>query len=251
MVANGQLNFVLSPGTLNVGSATPASLTGVISSITNGALPTAIWTDTTGSGAGWQAQIAATNFSYTGNWMPVGSAPALSSSSSSPYVGVNDGEEYTLSITSVSGSTVGFSYKTNTLLSGTGTATMGAASPVGTEGLSITFNANGSYVVGDQYTIEVGAMPSTAMTLDPSGGVVTPVSGTLSVPPSFSNALATIPGGGASPTAYGTGITFASAALNNGMGQYKITPSVTVNVDSTAWAATYTAGIQYSIISGP
>jgi hypothetical protein len=61
----------------------------------------------------------------------------------------------------------------------------------------------------------------------------------------------TVSGGGAAATAYGSAVKFASAAIGTGMGEYNVVPGATFNPDPNSFAATYSAGVQYSIVVGP
>ncbi len=247
---SSQQTLAVQAGTLFVSNTTPANITAQVDGTGSGALPSAEWGDLTGSGDGWQGSIAASNFIYTGNWAPVGSAPALSSDTSAGYTGTADGDTYTVTITSVSGATIDFSYSSTNGASGTGTATAGTAADVGTNGLTITFSTSATYAAGDAYQIEVGAQNSSAMTLadSSSSATIAPYDGATSTPPAYVNATATVKGGGST---YGTAVPFLSAAQNTGMGEYTVSPQATVTTDLNSWAATYTSNVQYTISSGP
>jgi YVTN family beta-propeller protein len=245
-----QQTLAVQAGTLFVSNTVPADITAQVDGTGSGALPSAEWGDLTGSGDGWQGSIAASNFIYTGNWSPVGSAPALSSDTSAGYTGTADGDTYTVTITSVSGATINFSYSSTNGASGTGTATAGTAADVGTNGLTITFSTSATYAAGDAYQIEVGAQNPSAMTLadSSSSATITPYDGATSTPPAYVNATATVKGGGST---YGTAVPFLSATQNTGMGEYTISPQAKVTTDLNSWAATYTSNVQYTISSGP
>jgi YVTN family beta-propeller protein len=247
---SGQQTLAVQAGTLFVSNTTPANITAQVDGTGSGALPSAEWGDLTGTGDGWQGSIAASNFIYTGNWSPVGSAPALSSDTSAGYTGTADGDTYTVTITSVSGSTVDFSYSSTNGASGTGTATAGTAADVGTNGLTITFSTSATYATGDAYQIEVGAQNPDALVLDDasSSATIAPYDGTTSTPPTYVNSTATVKGGGST---YGTAVPFLSAAQNTGMGEYTASPQAKVTTDLNSWAATYTSNVQYTISSGP
>jgi YVTN family beta-propeller protein len=247
---SSQQTLAVQAGTLSVSNTTPANITAQVDGTGSGALPSAEWGDLTGSGDGWQGSIAASNFIYTGNWSPVGSAPALSSDTSAGYTGTADGDTYTVTITSVSGSTIDFSYSSTNGASGTGTATAGTAADVGTNGLTITFSTSATYATGDAYQIEVGSQNPSAMTLNDSSSsaTITPYDGATSTPPAYVNAAATVKGGGST---YGTAVPFLSAAQDTGMGEYTISPQAKVTTDLNSWAANYTSNVQYTISSGP
>jgi YVTN family beta-propeller protein len=247
---SSQQTLAVQAGTLFVSNTTPANITAQVDGTGSGALPSAEWGDLTGSGDGWQGSIAASNFIYTGNWTPVGSAPALSSDTSAGYTGTADGDTYTVTMTSVSGSTIDFSYSSTNGASGTGTATAGTAADVGTNGLTITFATSTTYAAGDAYQIEVGSQNPSALVLDDSSSSATiaPYDNATSTPPAYVNATATVKGGGST---YGTAVPFLSAAQNTGMGEYTVSPQATVTTDLNSWAANYTSNVQYTISSGP
>jgi len=136
---------------------------------------------------------------------------------------------------------------------GSGTATNGTPVEIGTRGIYIDFASGTSYASGDAYQIDAGTLSSSALSLDSSasGASITPSSTTTSTPPVFVNSGSTVTGGGVGPTAYGTAVKFVSAATNTGMGTYTIDPGASVSSDSNSWAASYTAGVQYSIVTGP
>jgi hypothetical protein len=245
-----QQTLAVQAGTLFVSSTTPANITAQVDGTGSGALPSAEWGDLTGSGDGWQGSIAASNFIYTGNWSPVGSAPALSSDTSAGYTGTADGDTYTVTITSVSGATINFTYSSTNGASGTGTATAGTAADVGSNGLTITFSTSATYAAGDAYQIDVGTQNQGAMTLDDASNsaTITPYGGAASTPPAYVNTVATITGDG---NTYGSAVPFLSAAQGTGMGEYTVSPQATVTTDLNSWAATYTGNVQYTISSGP
>jgi len=248
--ATAPQTLAVQPGTLFVSNTTPANITAPVDGSGSGNLPTALWGDTTGTGDGWQGSIAASNFVYTGQWTPIGSAPALESSSSASYTGSADGDTYTVSVTGVSGSTISFSYSSQNGATGTGTATAGTAANVGTNGLTITFSSSTTYSTGDEYQIQVGSQNKNALTLADGGSPasVAPYQGTTSTAPTFVNQTAAVTGGGST---YGTAVYILSAPTYTGMGEYTVTPAATVNTDINSWAATYTGQIQYTISSGP
>jgi len=248
--ATAPQTLAVQPGTLFVSNTAPANITAPVDGSGSGTLPTALWGDTTGTGDGWQGSVAASNFIYTGQWTPIGSSPALGSSSSASYTGSADGDTYTVSVTGVSGSTINFSYSSQNGATGTGTATAGTAANVGTNGLTITFSSSTTYSTGDEYQIQVGSQNKNALTLADGGSPasVAPYQGTTSTAPTFVNQTAAVTGGGST---YGTAVPILSAPTYTGMGEYTVTPAATVNTDINSWAATYTGQIQYTISSGP
>jgi len=248
--ATAPQTLAVQAGTLFVSNTTPSNITAPVDGSGSGDLPTALWGDTTGTGDGWQGSVAASNFVYTGQWTPTGSAPALGSTSSASYTGSADGDTYTVSVTGVSGSTISFSYSSQNGATGTGTDTAGTAANVGTNGLTITFSSSTTYSTGDEYQIQVGSQNKNALTLADGGSPasVAPYQGTTSTAPTFVNQTAAVTGGGST---YGTAVSILSAPTDTGMGEYTVTPAATVNTDINSWAATYTGQIQYTISSGP
>ena len=246
----GSQTLAVQAGTLFVSNTTPATITAPVDGSGSGALPSARWGDLTGSGAGWQGSIAATNFVYTGNWTPLNSAPALLSDTSANYTGTADGDTYTVQVTGVSGSTIDFSYTSTNGASGTGSGTAGTATSVGTHGLTITFASSSTYSSGNSYQIQVGTQNPSALILNnsSSSATISPYNSSTSTPPTFVNSTATLTGGG---TTYGTAVPYLSANPNTGMGEYTVSPQATVTTDLNSWAATYTSNIQYTIASGP
>lgn len=246
-------NLTVTAGSLSVSNTAPATITAVVDATGTGALPSAVWADTTGSGDGWSGSIAATDLVYTGTW--AGSS-SLTVNTSTPFTDSVDGVSYTVNVTAVPGSNPGtFSYTSTDPNdpSGTGTYTNGTSATVGTEGLSITLDS--SAVVGSTYTIHAGTQSSSAVVLDSSASAasISPVSGTTSPNPVFVGSGSTVTGGGTAPTAFvaADAVKFVHALVNTGMGQYNVTPGATVTADLNSWAATYTAGIQYTIVTGP
>ena len=236
-------------GSLSVSNVSPSDISVPVDSTGYGSLPSASWSDTTGSGNGWQGSVAASDFSYTGAWTPNGPSPALASSSAGSYIGTNDGDTYTLDVTGVSGSTITYSYTSTAGATGTGTATTGTASNVGTNGISIIFSSTQTYATGNSYQVNVGTQNSSALTLEDQFSSASITAGTGSnTDPVFINQTASLTG---TPGGYGTAVPFLSAAIDTGMGQYTVVPRVGMSTDNSSWSATYTANIEYTISSGP
>jgi hypothetical protein len=221
-----------------LGSASPAS----------GNLAVADWGDTTGSGAGWNGTMAVSLFNNTGAWSQTGGSHALTVTSSATYTGAATQGYYVVTVTSDSGGNV------SATVTGSEAATITAqpkSSPiaVGTHGVTIKFDTATTYAGGDQFTIHVGNLPASALVLGAGAGVTTNGS-TAATAPTFSNSGTTVTGGTA--TAVGSGVKFVSAALNTGMGSFRVTPSGTIAFDGNLdWAGTYTAQVSYSIVTGP
>jgi len=247
--ASGQFDAAIQPGTISILKTTPSSATIPVNSSATVPLPSATWSDATGSGQGWSGYLALSDLSYTGTWTPLSGAPSLASTNAGNYTGTNDGDTYTVTVTAVSGSTVSYSFTSSSGASGTGSATLGSASTVGTNGIAITFAASTTYAAGDSYQVHIGTQNSSAVVLanQSTQAKITPVSGS-NASPVFINQSATVSG---APGTYGSAVPFISASPFSGMGQYSIQPQATITTDVNSWAATYTASAQYTIVSGP
>ena len=241
--------MTLGAGQLSVGSVVTGTLSGVINSSIQGTYPQATWSDTTGSGAGWQGSLATSSAVYTGAWVPQGSAAALGSSSAGGYTGTTDGLLVSVSVGSgATGTSTPFTWSDNQGNSGSGTATNGVAATV-EQGLVIDFASGTTYSSGATYVMQAGTQSASALELLSSSGLVSKSSGTVSPSPTLVNNQASVVSGGIG--VYGTSVPFMSAAINNGMGSYLVSPGVDVVVDASSWAATYTSQVQYTIASGP
>ncbi len=255
--ATGTSSATLSTGSLSIGTVTPEAITGTVAAITNGILPSAPWSDTTGTGNGWNGTVAVSDLTYTGAWVAQGGATALTTATSGTYTDTQDGVVYTVTtgiFTSGIGSFTWTSTDSTDHLGGSVTvATASLPSAVGTKGITINFGTQ-TLVSGLVYRIEAGTESPSAFSLlsGATGAGITAASGTTSTAPAFVLSGTTVTGGGVGSTAYGsTAIKFVSAAINTGMGTYTVNPGVQVVTDANSWAATYTAGVQYSIVSGP
>ena len=252
----GTASATTTSGSLSIGTTTNETISVPVAGTGNGILPSAVWSDSTGTGDGWNGTVAVSDLSYTGSWAAQGSATALTTATSGAFTGTQDGVEYSVTtgtITSGAGSYTWTSTDTTTgNPTGSGTAVASTANAVGTQGVTIDFGAQ-SLTSGFVYVIKVGTQSASAFSLDTTatGAGVTPVSGTTSTAPTLVGNSTTVSGGGVASTAYGTAVKFVSAALNTGMGSYTVDPGAQVNADASSWAATYTAGVQYSIITGP
>ena len=88
-------------GSLSIGTITPKTIDVPIGGTGYGLLPTAAWSDTTGTGAGWSGTVAVSDFTYTGPWLQTaGSTTGLwaanSPATTSAFTGTSDGVEYTI-----------------------------------------------------------------------------------------------------------------------------------------------------------
>ena len=256
LAATGTSSATTTSGSLSIGTTTPETISVPVAGTGNGILPSAVWADSTGTGAGWNGTVAVSDLSYTGAWVAQGSATALTTATSVAYTGTQDGVEYTVTtgtITSGAGSYTWTSTNTTTgNPTGTGTAVASTANLVGTLGVTIDFGTQ-SLTSGSVYVIKTGTQAASAFSLDTSatGASIAPVAGTTSANPAFVGNTTTVSGGGVASSAYGTAVKFVSAALNTGMGSYTVDPGAQVAADASSWAATYTAGVQFSIVTGP
>jgi hypothetical protein len=138
-------------------------------------------------------------------------------------------------------------------------ATAGTPVAVGKFGLTINFS---SLVVGDTFSIQAGTQSDNAITLantssNPAASISAYSTLYTGMPTFYSaNVSANLPGDGAvatspSNSALGAAVKFLTAGINSGMGTYTVVPGATIAADINSWAATYTANIQYNIITGP
>lgn len=250
----GSTGASLSSGSLAVtavGTQTTLSGTVAAQNIT-GDLPSVTLQDTTGLGLGWNATVGVSDLTYTGTWAPVGSATALTTDTSGAFTGAVDGVTYTVTTGAIAAGVGTFTYTSTDSAdpSGSGSAAADTNEAVGTQGLTINFGTQ-TIATNTEYRIHVGTQSSTALSLDTaaSGAGVTTTDG--NTPPTLANNGSSLPGGGVGSASYGTAVQFVSAAVDDGMGTYVVTPGVEFASDVTSWAATYSAGLQYSIVSGP
>jgi hypothetical protein len=246
-------------GSRTIGTITPHTISTIVGGTGTGILPSANWSDTTGTGDGWNGTVAVSDFTYTGSWKQTSGSTTALSSSTGAFTGVNDGVEYTVTVgSSGSGTTTPFTWTstdpTNSAGSGSTavSATNGTPIEVGTRGVYINFVSGTTYASGTAYEIKVGTQSRSALSLDSSssGAKITPSSTTTSPDPTWSNSGTTVTGGGTSNT-YGTAVKFVSAAVNTGMGTYTIDPGVAITTDASSWVASYVAGVEYTIVTGP
>ena len=249
----GTATVAFASGGLNVVAVAPTSaVAGTVGGSATGLLPAVTLQDATGSGAGWNATVAVSDLTYTGTWSAVGVAVPLLTATSGPFTDTVDGVTYTLTTGTVTNGAGSFTYTSNDPAdpSGSGTAVAATANAVGTKGVTVNFGVQ-SLTAGSQYRIKVGTEPSSAIALDTSAvgaAVVTTLGNTA---PSLTGNGTVVAGGGTGAAAYGSPVKFATAAVGTGMGTYVVTPGVTVAGDSVSWLGPYSAGVQYSIVSGP
>ena len=249
----GTTNALLSAGSLsvtNVASAT--SISGTVAGTMSGDLPAVTLQDTTGSGAGWNTTAAVSDLTYTGTWGAVGAAPALTTATSGAFTDTADGVTYTVTTGTITAGVGTFTYTSTDAgdASGSGTSLATTNNAVGTKGLTINFGTQ-SISSGSQYRIHAGTQSASAMSLDTAaaGAGVTTTAGNTA--PALTGNGTSVSGGGVSQSSYGSAVKFVTASVGNGMGTYVATPGVSIATDATSWAATYSAGVQYSIVTGP
>jgi hypothetical protein len=250
--------LVLGSGALSIGALTPGSVSATVGGgPATGALASGTFSDATGTGSGWNGTIAMSLFHYQGVWaQTAGAATALGSTTSATYTAVGSGS-YTVTVTSYASPTLTFSYAG--VEGGTGTAALGGGtttSTIGTKGVTIVWGPSSTaYAAGMAYTLKLGNLSSTALTLADGGAPATiaATGGTTSPNATFTNTTASIPeGSGADPTqTVGAATKFVTAAVNQGMGSYTVSPQASVAVDPSVWAQTYVAQVTYTVVSGP
>ena len=253
--STGTSSATMSSGSLSIGATTPETITVTIGNAGNGIMPSALWSDTTGTGNGWNGTIAVSDLSYTGSWVAQGSATVLTTATSNPFTDTQNGVEYTVTtgaIASGAGSYTWTSTDTANNSGGSGTAVASTANAVGTKAITINFGTQ-TLASCSVYIIKAGTESANAMTLDTAatGASITASGGTTGANPTWVNNSTAVTGGGTASTAYGASVKFVSAALMAGMGSYTINPGMSITADASSWAGTYTAGVQYSIVTGP
>jgi photosystem II stability/assembly factor-like uncharacterized protein len=246
-------------GSLSVGAPTAGSAAATVGAgPATGSLPFGTWSDQTGCGSGWNGTIAMSLFHYQGVWaQTAGAARALGSTASAAYTAVGSGY-YTVTVTSYASPNLNFTFAG--IESGTGTqATLGGGtttSTFGAKGMSIVWGPSSTtYAANMAYTIKVGNLSSTALTLADAGApaTITANAGTVSPNPTFTNTTANIAeGSGANPTVtVGAATKFVTAAVGQGQGDYTVTPQASIALDPSVWAQTYVAQVTYTMVSGP
>jgi hypothetical protein len=235
----------LSVAAFSAGTAT-AALSGSSPASTN--IAVADWGDTTGSGAGWNGTVAVSLFNHSGSWTQTGGGHTLTVSTSGTYTGTATQAYYVVTVSSDSGGNI------SAAVTGTESATItnqAKSSPiaVGANGVTIKFDTGTTYSSGDQFTNHVGNLPASALVLG-SGTSAIGNGTTTATAPAFANSGTTVTGGTA--TTVGSGVKFVTAALNTGMGSFRVTPSGTIAFDGNLdWAGAYVAQVSYSIVTGP
>jgi hypothetical protein len=252
----------LSAGSLGISAM--SSFTTTTTALTAGTLATpmnaATWSDTTGSGAGWNGTLAVQQFIDQGAWSQTsGTATALSSTASGAYTGTAGAGSIVVTVTQAAdtgvAATLTISYKdieNGVTTNGTGTATKGTALVL-MNGITITFASGTAYAQNLTYQSRFGILPTTALALNTAQASVTATGSTQagSNLPTFVNNSTTVTAGG--PSTYSvTPIKMVSAALLTGVGTFTVTGGATLTWDpNNVWQASYTANAQYNIVTGP
>jgi hypothetical protein len=242
--------LTLTAGALSVAAVSAGSVSAALGSASpvSSNLAVADWGDTTGSGAGWNGTMAVSLFNDTGAWVKDSGSHTLSNATSGTYTGSATQGFYVVTVTADTGTSV-----TATVTgSESGSISGGAHNTglaVGTHGVTIQFDTGVTYSNGDQWTIHVGNLAASALVLG-SGVSATANGTTTATAPTFTNNGTTVTGGTA--TAVGSGVKFVTAALNTGMGSFRVTPNGTIAFDGNLdWAGSYVAQVSYSIVTGP
>jgi hypothetical protein len=246
----GTDTFTVTGGSLGLASVGTAAFAVTLSSgtVTTAAtnLNSGNYSDTTGSGAGWNGTIALQQFVNTGAWVPTGTA--LNSNASGAYTGTVTDANYTVAVTSDTG-TVAVTWSGTE--SGSGTATKGSAFAIGTKGITITFKVGSTYLTSDTYSIKADVLATSAMVMATGGScVATGTTATGTNIPLMTNTSATVTGG--TSVAFGSAVKIITVPVGQGLGTFTCTPKSTLSVDSnTALPGSYTANAQFTIATGP
>jgi hypothetical protein len=246
----GTDTFTVTGGSLGLAAVGTAAFAVTLSSgtVTTAAtnLNSGNYSDTTGSGAGWNGTIALQQFVNTQAWVPTGTA--LNSNVSGGYTGTVLDADYTVTVTSDTG-TVAVAWSGTE--SGSGTATKGSAFAIGTKGITITFKVGSTYLTTDTYTIKADVLATSAMVMAVGGScVATGTTATGTNIPSMTNTSSTVTGG--TYTTYGAAVKIITVPVGQGLGTFTCTPKSTLSVDSnSAVPGSYTANAQFTIATGP
>ena len=255
----GTATTTIQAGLLSVGTigAMAATMNPVVGATANGTLPSAQWADATGSGAGWNGTVAISPLTATGTWAASSGAVALKSTTAGAYTDMIDGVFYTVKPSGTpSATTTPFTYTSNDSndASGSGSATNGLATAVGSKGLTITFDT-ATYSTSASYTVMAGTQSANSLVIASAAATTVASTNTTSTAPTYTNNGSVLAAGSVVGTVNSAGaIKILSAALGtgaSGTGYYTAAPGVTITADSNSWAKTYTGTVQYSIITGP
>jgi hypothetical protein len=205
------------------------------------------YSDTTGSGTGWNGTLAVQQFVNTQAWVVTGSA--LQTTASAGYTSTTPVASYTVAVTADGGTTVSISWSgTET---GSGTATKASAFAVGTKGLTITFATGTTYLTSDRYNIKADVLATSTMVMAAGGScTATGTTSTGSNIPAMTNTSSTITGG--TYNTFGAAVKVITVPYGEGLGTFTCTPKATLSIDSNnSWPGSYAATAQFTIVSGP
>ncbi len=247
----GADTFTVTGGSLGLASVANATFRVTLGSgtVTTAAtnLNSGNYSDTTGSGAGWNGTVAVQQFVNTQAWVPTGTA--LLTNTSAGYTSGAQLASYTVAVTADGGATVNVSWSGTE--SGSGTATKGSAYAIGTRGLTITFSASNTYLTTDRYSIKADVMLTSALTMAVGGTcTATGTTATGSNIPSMTNTSSTVTGG--TYNTYGAAVKVITVPVGQGLGTFTCTPKATLSIDSNnSWPGSYVATAQFTIATGP
>jgi hypothetical protein len=205
----------IASGAYAIGTATTNNIPVSMANFTGtGLLPTAVWSDATGTGAGWKGQVAVSDFTYTGAWTTT-TGTALVDSSSSAYSGTQDGVVFTV----VGNGDGTFSWSSTALSPATNSGTDNVALTGFTtvkQGVSIDF---GTSRPTGTYELQAGTQGSRALSLlSTAVGTTGFGTWTTSVP---ANDLVDPSSGAYTGTEDGVAFTVvATAGISDGVGAY-------------------------------
>jgi hypothetical protein len=253
--ATNQLNLL--GGSLSIGSlaATTLPSAALSAGTVSGAVDSGNWSDTTGSGAGWNGTVSTTQFVLQGPWQAGGGGSALTNTGSGAYSG-SAGAALVVVTVSAGGTATNtpFTWTDNegsSQTSGTVSTCTNATACAVSNGVTITFNAATTYTSGWTYTAHVGAQSASAMSLTTASATGPTAVGSTA---GGSN-LPTFLNNGSTVTA--SAVKFVHATAGTGMGTFTLAAGVTVTWDpNNTWSssvagANYTATATYTISSGP
>ena len=236
--ASTNVNQTINPGQLTLAAPASASLSPVTVNISqpqtsSGSLGTVSVTDGRGTGAGWAVTATASSFARIGSAVRTsGSSGGGNFSSGGTYSG-STGGTYTVTITA--GGPMGFAKFAVTGLESQTDTTATASASIGTRGVTGNFTS-GMFSVGDQWTVTIDTLPVTGLTIAPS--VVAIVAG----------AAAGVSSGQSRAFASDTDpMTLMSASSGSGMGQYSVTPTLSLTIPAGSKSGSYTATITQTL----
>lgn len=236
--ATTTVSQTVNAGTLNISPQASASLSTVTvnaaaSQNSAGDLGTVTVTDNRGSGVGWSATAASSDFTFVNAAVKTsGSNNTFTRDSSSTY---NTSTAGTYTITITTGGTVGAAKFSVAGLESASDQTTGASVAIGTSGVTGTF-ASATYVIGDSWTIRIDTIPVTNLLFTPN--TFTTIAGSST---GVSN------GSAHTFTTTSDATAIMTATTGNGMGSYSDNPALQLTVPAAAYANSYTATITETV----